>query len=142
MLILRDAAHGLSRFDEFQKSLGIASNMLTRRLQGLVDAGLLERRQYSIKPPRYEYLLTPCGQDFQPVLVALLAWGNKHFAPEGASIVLADRATGETVEPVLVDSANGKRITPDDHALIAGPAASTAVKRRFEGFAAKHAVNR
>ena len=55
ILILRDALHGLRRFDEFQKSLGIAPNMLTRRLNALVDAGLLERRRYSERPPRDEY---------------------------------------------------------------------------------------
>src|SRR5215210_462246 len=84
ILILRDALHGYTRFDQFQKSLEIAPNMLTRRLKGLVDAGLLERRRYCERPPRDEYLLTPRGRDFRPVIVALMAWGNKHFAPEGA----------------------------------------------------------
>ena len=55
ILILRDAFYGLTRFDEFQKSLGIAPNMLTRRLNALVEAGLLERRRYSERPPRDEY---------------------------------------------------------------------------------------
>jgi DNA-binding HxlR family transcriptional regulator len=58
ILILRDALHGLTRFDQFQKSLGIAPNMLTRRLSALVDAGLLVRRRYSERPPRDEYVLT------------------------------------------------------------------------------------
>ena len=62
ILILRDAFYGLSRFDEFEKSLKIAPNMLTRRLAGLVEGGLMERRQYSARPPRYEYLLTKAGQ--------------------------------------------------------------------------------
>jgi DNA-binding HxlR family transcriptional regulator len=57
ILIIRDALHGFTRFDEFQKSLNIAPNMLTRRLSALVDAGLLERRRYSERPPRYEYIL-------------------------------------------------------------------------------------
>jgi DNA-binding HxlR family transcriptional regulator len=139
ILILRDAFHGLSRFDEFQKSLGIAPNMLTRRLQGLVETGLLERRPYSTKPLRHEYVLTPCGRDFQPVLTTLLVWGNKHFAPEGASVVIADRATGDEVVPVLVDAASGKPITEEHHLLSAGPAASAAVQRRMTFFAAKRA---
>ncbi len=88
ILILRDALHGYTRFDQFQKSLGIAPNMLTRRLNALVEAGLLERRRYSAHPPRDEYVLTARGRDFRPVIVALLAWGNKHFAPEGASVLL------------------------------------------------------
>src|SRR2546430_7355289 len=90
ILILRDALHGLTRFDQFQKSLDIAPNMLTRRLNALVEGGLLERRRYSERPPRDEYLLTERGRDFRPVLLALLTWGNKHFAPEGASVLLAD----------------------------------------------------
>ncbi len=62
ILILRDALHGFTRFDEFQKSLGIAPNMLTRRLNALVEAGLLERRRYSEHPPRDEYLPTARGR--------------------------------------------------------------------------------
>src|SRR3982074_3222338 len=108
ILILRDAFHGLTRFDQFQKSLDIAPNMLTRRLGGLVEAGLLERRRYSERPPRYEYLLTARGRDFRPVVVALYAWGNRHFAPEGASVVLVDAATGRQADPVLVDRPTGR----------------------------------
>src|ERR1700742_4987425 len=86
ILILRDAYYGMTRFDQFQKSLGIAPNMLTRRLNGLVEAGVLERRLYSERPPRYEYVPTDPGRDFRPVLWALLAWGNRNFAPEGVSV--------------------------------------------------------
>src|SRR5207248_2372680 len=102
ILILRDALGGLTRFDQFQRSLDIAPNMLTRRLNGLVEAGLLERRRYSERPPRDEYVLTARGRDFRPVVVALYAWGNRHFAPEGASVVLVDAATGRPADPVLV----------------------------------------
>ena len=108
ILILRDAFRGLTRFDQFQKSLDIAPNMLTRRLAALVDSGLLERRGYSEHPPRYEYVLTERGRDFRPVLWALLAWGNRHFAPEGPSVVVVDTETGETADPVLVDRRTGK----------------------------------
>src|SRR6201999_3360005 len=76
ILILRDAFAGLTRFDQFQTSLDIAPNMLTRRLNSLVEAGLLERSRYSERPPRYEYLLTDRGRDFRPVVVALYAWGT------------------------------------------------------------------
>src|SRR5947199_5754717 len=83
MLILRDAFAGTKRFDDFQQSLGIAPNMLTRRLAALVAAGLLERRPYSERPRRDEYILTERGRDFKPVLVELVAFGNKHFAAPG-----------------------------------------------------------
>jgi DNA-binding HxlR family transcriptional regulator len=108
ILILRDAFKGVSRFDQFQKSLGIAPNMLTRRLNTLVDSGLLERRLYSEKPPRHEYVLTDRGRDFRPVLWALVAWGNKHFPPEGETVVVVDAETGEQVDPVLVDGRSGR----------------------------------
>ena len=111
MLILRDALHGMTRFDQFQKSLGIAPNMLTRRLNALVEAGLLTRRRYSEKPPRDEYLLTARGRDFRPVLLALLAWGNRHFAPEGASVMLVD------AKRRIIAASDGRGILTSDFAL-------------------------
>src|ERR1700742_3629797 len=83
VLILRDAFQGMTRFDQFQKSLGIAPNMLTRRLNTLVDAGLLERRPYNQRPLRHEYVLTQKGWDFRMVVWAVVAWGNKHLATDG-----------------------------------------------------------
>ncbi len=82
IMILRDACRGLTRFDQFQNSLGIAPNILARRLRALVGAGLLRKSRYREHPPRDEYLLTELGQDFRPALWALLAWGKKHFTPD------------------------------------------------------------
>jgi DNA-binding HxlR family transcriptional regulator len=79
MLILRDAGFGSSRFDQFAESLGIAPNMLSRRLESLVEAGMLERRLYSEKPERHEYILTAQGRDFQPVLAAFKTFGERHY---------------------------------------------------------------
>ncbi len=79
MLILRDAGFGATRFDQFEESLGIAPNMLSRRLESLVAAGMLERRPYSEKPLRHEYVLTSRGRDFQPVLQAFKAFGERHY---------------------------------------------------------------
>jgi DNA-binding HxlR family transcriptional regulator len=131
MLILRDALHGYTRFDQFQRSLGIAPNMLTRRLDELVKSGLLERRRYSQHPPRYEYVVTARGRDFRPVLIALLAWGNRHFAPEGESVLLVDRLSGKTADPILVDRVTNKPITEASHRLTAGPAAQASTRRRY-----------
>lgn len=131
ILILRDAFYGLRRFDEFQKNLGVAPNMLARRLNGLVEAGLMERRRYSEHPPRDEYLLTDKGRDFRPVLLALLAWGNRHFAPEGAAVQLVNLRTGAAVEPVVVDGATGEKIAGADFALVAGPGADNGVRQRL-----------
>ncbi|EKZ97056.1 HxlR family transcriptional regulator [Cupriavidus sp. HMR-1] len=132
ILILRDAFYGTKRFDEFQRNLDIAPNMLTRRLNGLVEEGLLEKRQYSERPPRYEYVLTDCGRDFRPVLLALLAWGNRNFAPEGPSVQIVDRETGKVVEPMLVDTENGEPLQMGRrHVLRAGPAADESTRARL-----------
>jgi DNA-binding HxlR family transcriptional regulator len=131
ILIIRDALHGFTRFDQFQKSLNIAPNMLARRLNTLVDAGLLERRRYSQHPPRYEYILTEKGRDFRPVLIALTAWGNRHFAPEGASVVLVEKKTQRAADPVLVDRRSGRPLNERDFVFAAGPAASERTRRRY-----------
>ena len=123
ILIIRDALNGLERFDEFQRSLDIAPNMLTRRLNALVEAGLLERRRYHERPPRHEYVLTQCGRDFRPVVIALLAWGNSHFAPEGKSVVLINSETGVEAEPVLIDAISGRPISDKVFKAVPGPAA-------------------
>jgi DNA-binding HxlR family transcriptional regulator len=130
MLILRDASLGLTRFDQFQQSLGIAPNMLTRRLKSLVEAGLLERRRYSERPPRDEYVLTEAGRDFRPVLWAFVAWGNKHFAPEGPSVVIVDSKTGVEADPVLVDRKTGRPLLPPDFRSAPGPAATAQTRNR------------
>ncbi|MDR3464482.1 MAG: helix-turn-helix domain-containing protein [Xanthobacteraceae bacterium] len=131
MLILRDAFAGMTRFDAFQKSLGIAPNILSRRLNALVAAGLLERRRYATRPVRHDYILTERGRDFRPVLLSLQAFGNRHFAPEGASVVLVDATTGVAADPVLVDRVTGQPITVTSHRNVPGPAAGAAVKRRL-----------
>jgi DNA-binding HxlR family transcriptional regulator len=118
ILILRDAFKGATRFDQFEKSLGIAPNMLTRRLGALVESGLLERRLYSEKPPRHEYVLTERGKDFRPVLWALVAWGNKHFQPQGETMIVVDSETGEPAEPVLIDARSGRVLRGPDFKIV------------------------
>jgi DNA-binding HxlR family transcriptional regulator len=130
ILILRDAFHGLTRFDQFQKSLGIAPNMLTRRLNALVGNGLLERRPYGSRPPRHEYVLTEIGRDFRPVLWSLLAWGNRHFAPEGPSVVVVDARTGIQAEPVLMDRVSGQVMTHPAFRSAPGPTADDQTRAR------------
>jgi len=139
ILILRDAFHGLTRFDQFQRSLSIAPNMLTRRLNALVADGLLEKRLYSAHPPRYEYILTQRGRDFRPVMIALMAWGNRYFSPEGAHSTLVDAHTGVEADPILVDRPSLRPLIEDDFTFAAGPAATEAVKRRMAFVARKRA---
>lgn len=106
MLILRDAGLGRTRFDDFQKSLGIAPNILTRRLAALVEAGMLERRRYSERPPRDEYVLTEAGRDYLPVLQVLAGWARKHFG-DGAISELVDASNGRMITPLVVDAETG-----------------------------------
>jgi DNA-binding HxlR family transcriptional regulator len=143
MLIIRDALHGLTRFDQFEQSLGIAPNMLTRRLAALVKAGILEKRRYSERPPRHEYVLTDRGRDFQPVIIALQAWGNKHLAPEGASVQLVHARTGAVADPVMVDRKSGRPLTQPDYVVAPGPAAGEGTRRKLESSAwgRLHAAN-
>lgn len=112
VLILREVFYGHHRFDEFVTELGIASNTLTRRLAELVERELLEKRRYSDKPPRYEYVLTPKGRDLRPVMLALLTWGNAHAPLKNKPVRLIDTETGEPVELKLIDARTGKAIGP------------------------------
>ncbi|MEZ2221351.1 winged helix-turn-helix transcriptional regulator [Rhizobium sp. RCC_161_2] len=109
MLILRDAHTGLTRFDEFRKSLSIAPTILTRRLAALTEDGLLEKRRYSERPPRDEYVLTEAGRDFLPVLFAIGAWGRKHRNADGVTRFF-DAETGDEIDPVTIDRATGAPI--------------------------------
>jgi DNA-binding HxlR family transcriptional regulator len=130
-LILRDALNGLTRFEEFQSHLGIAPTTLTRRLDAMVADGLLERRRYAERPPRDEYVLTDRGRDFRPVVIALLAWGNRHFAPEGRSAIVIDARSGREAEPMLVDAVSGRPISDPEFTIAPGPAASAEAHRRW-----------
>jgi DNA-binding HxlR family transcriptional regulator len=83
MLIIRDAFLGVRRFDDFQRELGVARNVLTDRLARLVDEGILEKRPYQERPERFEYRLTDKGADLWPVLVSLMKWGDRHSPAAG-----------------------------------------------------------
>jgi DNA-binding HxlR family transcriptional regulator len=117
MLILREAGLGSTRFDQFQKILEIAPNILTRRLAGLVEAGLLEKRRYSDRPPRDEYILTERGRDYLPILQALGAWGRKHFG-EGPLSQTVDAVSGAVIDPVVVDRNTGRPLTDIDLRIV------------------------
>ena len=109
MLILRNASLGTTRFDAFRKSLGIAPNILTKRLAALTESGLLERRRYSARPPREEYVLTAKGRDFLPILHAIGEWGRRHHG-EGTLSHFVDAQTGCLIEPVVIDRRSGEPI--------------------------------
>lgn len=129
MLILRDAFLGASRFDEFKERLGIAPNMLARRLATLTEKGLFERQQYSDRPPRFEYLLTERGRDFFPILASLGTWGRRHVALD-TTVRIADRGSGKVLEPVVVDRTSLVPITADTARFVRTPVAGAPGRRR------------
>ncbi len=98
LLIVRDVMNGNRRFDELQGSLGVARNVLSARLQRLVEEDILERRAYQTSPERYEYFLTEKGLDLWPALIALLGWGDRHSpGPEGPPMLIVHKECGGAV---------------------------------------------
>ena len=108
LLLLHDAFDGYTRFDQFQRNLGISSSLLTSRLKHLVAEGVLERRQYQSNPPRYEYVLTELGRSLRPVVVVLAAWGNGRLDPGARrSATSSSRPTGSSEAPRLNPTLRG-----------------------------------
>lgn len=119
LLIVRDAFDGVRRFNEFQRSLGVAKNMLSARLRALVADGVLESVPATDGGPYREYALTAKGRDLFPVIVALRQWGERHsFAPGEARSELVDRAAGRPLAPLEVRSATGAPLAPEDTVVV------------------------
>ncbi|MFI7446232.1 winged helix-turn-helix transcriptional regulator [Nonomuraea sp. NPDC049714] len=115
LLIVRDAFDGSRRFGEFQRSLGVAKNILTTRLRALVAGGILDVVPAADGSSYHEYVLTPKGNDLFPVIVALRQWGEGHFfAPGEPHSELIDRQCGRPLRVLEVRSADGRRLDPDD----------------------------
>jgi DNA-binding HxlR family transcriptional regulator len=123
LLIIRDLALGLNRFDQFQESLGIASNVLTDRLNRLVDDGILERVRYSERPERFEYRLTNKGDDLGLVLLALMQWGDRYVSEEPPRVARR-RSDGSPITVAMV-AGDGKLVPDDDVELLPGPGHSS-----------------
>ncbi len=121
LLIVRDAFDGLTRFGEFQKSLGIAKNILTERLKTLVASGILELVPTSEGGARMEYRLTAMGKDLFPVMVALRQFGERHlFEPAEDHSLLVDRASGQSVH-LDIRTQDGRLIGPDETVIVRVP---------------------
>ncbi|MEH6492746.1 winged helix-turn-helix transcriptional regulator [Halopseudomonas sp.] len=131
ILLMRDALQGLKRFDEFARSLDIAPSMLTRRLNSLVDAGMLQKVPYSQRPLRYEYIPTDKVKDFLVVLMAFVSWGNKHLAPEGESVQMVDRDSGQRLQLSFTTTPEVQSLPLDRCTVRPGPAASAAMRDRL-----------
>jgi DNA-binding HxlR family transcriptional regulator len=124
LLIVRDAFLGVTRFDDFQARLGISRNILTQRLNHLVDRGVFKRVAYSEHPPRSEYRLTRKGVDLWYVITAMRQWGDQWAAPGGAPLETRHTACGHIVTAVPVCSHCGEPLDARSVTAVPGPGAS------------------
>ncbi|KAB7775367.1 helix-turn-helix domain-containing protein [Xanthomonas protegens] len=113
LLIVRDAFDGVRRFGDFQRSLGMARNILADRLRKLVEAGILETREASDGSAYREYALSAKGEDLFAVVLALRQWGERHLFDHGERhSVLIDTRNGKPVARMLPRAADGTRLSP------------------------------
>ena len=124
LLIVRDAFLGVTRFEDFQARLGISRNILTDRLNHLVDGGVLERVPYQDRPPRSEYRLTDKGRDLWTVVTAMRQWGDRWTAPDGPPLRIRHNSCGHLVKAVLVCSHCGEPLDAGQVTAVPGPGAA------------------
>jgi DNA-binding HxlR family transcriptional regulator len=126
-LILRDVWVGITRFEEIQRDLGISRKVLSERLNGLVEHGVLERRAYSDRPVRHDYLLTDKGYEFCDVLMAITAWGDRWTAGDaGPPVLLRHGACGKLTHAELRCAQCGALLHANAVDVEAGPGTAPA----------------
>jgi DNA-binding HxlR family transcriptional regulator len=131
MLIIREAYYGTRRFDDFQRNLGIATNILTARLRVLVRNGLLQKGADPVDRRRFDYRLTEKGRDLFPATIALLQWGDRWLqTPETIPLRVVSKSEGVPIAPVVVRSTSGKELTVRDITWKPGPGATPAQRVR------------
>lgn len=125
LLVLREAFFGTRRFEDFQRNLGIARNVLTERLERLVEHGILRRARYQDRPERFEYRLTDKGIALNDVVLAIKTWGDHWTDSAGAPpLAVRHRDCGQTFETVPVCSECGGRVDARNVRAEPGPGAT------------------
>jgi DNA-binding HxlR family transcriptional regulator len=119
LLVARELRYGVRRFNDIATSLGAPRDVLTARLRALEAAGVIARRRYCERPPRYEYLLTEAGEELHPILLALKEWGDRHCNP-GAEPVVFQHTCGAEFHAVTVCAACGEPIGSGDLRVVGG----------------------
>jgi DNA-binding HxlR family transcriptional regulator len=133
LLIVRECMLGATRFDEFQSGLGIARNVLTTRLDRLVELGVLERFPLQDRANTSGYGLTPKGEELYPVLVALMQWGDKWLAPRGKPpLRLVENLSGRPIEKLSVRSKSGHGVSYKEIRYEPGPGATASTRAMIE----------
>lgn len=132
ILILREAFFGSSRFDDFQQHLGIARNILTARLKMLCEHGILQRIPIKTGARRHAYKLTQKGYDLYPVLMVLTQWGDRWLhQPGDIPMKFLDRATGEEIAEIAIQSNDGRKLSVMDIQIVPGPGATEETRERL-----------
>jgi len=133
LLIIRECTTGFRRFDEFQANLGIARNILTTRLEKLVETGILERYPLEDRVNTDGYRLTPKGEELYPVLISLLQWGDRWLAVDGKPpLTLVEDQTGEPIDRIAVQTKSGRHLSFRDIRFAPGPGATERTKGIIE----------
>ncbi|MEV5846557.1 helix-turn-helix domain-containing protein [Streptomyces sp. NPDC051985] len=114
LLVLREVFLGNGRFDQLVRNIGAPRDILATRLRRLVDAGILTKRVYSERPQRFEYRPTPAGLELEPVLMTLMAWGDRHLRQEGDRPMVIEHSCGKTLTPVVTCTACGDPVRHED----------------------------
>jgi DNA-binding HxlR family transcriptional regulator len=126
MLVIRESFMGTRRFDGYQRNLGCARNVLTDRLNRLVEVGILRKEPYQERPTRYEYRLTRRGVELWPAMMTLKSWGDRHLAPDGPPVLVLHRDCGGEIDERLHCSDCGSELGPGDVYVEPGPGIAAA----------------
>ncbi|MFV0259197.1 MAG: winged helix-turn-helix transcriptional regulator [Acidimicrobiales bacterium] len=119
-LLVRDLHVGLSRFDQLAADLGVSRKVLTQRLADLVDDGIVDRVPYQDRPKRYDYVLTEQGRDLVPIILAVLAWGDRWLAGEAGPPAITYHC-GHPIEAAVVCTRCGEPVNAAEVSAGPGP---------------------
>lgn len=131
LMVLREAFLGTRHFNDFERRLGVARNILSDRLKKLVEADVLKREASTFDRRVVEYRLTEAGKALAPVLISLTQWACEHLACRQSPLRFVERANGREVPPVRVRDQDGRALELADLAMVAGPDADELLKARF-----------
>ncbi|MGW1667893.1 winged helix-turn-helix transcriptional regulator [Streptomyces sp. NPDC002324] len=119
LLVLREVCLGNSRFDQLVRNIGAPRDVLATRLRRLVDAGILHKHAYSERPQRFEYRPTQAGLELEPVLMTLMAWGDRHLRKDDDRPMVVEHICGNELVPAVTCTACGGAVRHED--LMAHP---------------------